>query len=127
MKIAKWFQARPEVDRVLYPALPEDPGHEIWKRDFTGATGLFGVIFKKTSRDAAYAMLNGMEYFPLGFSWGGYESLMCASFPKKGRTVTDWTHPEPGLRLHIGLEDPDDLIADLEEGLSRFNAVLTGG
>lgn len=127
MKIAKWFQARPEVDRVLYPALPEDPGHEIWKRDFTGASGLFGVVFKKTSREAVYAMLNGMHYFPLGFSWGGYESLMCASSPKKGRTATDWVHPEPGLRLHIGLEDTDDLIADLEEGLSRFNATLNGG
>lgn len=124
MKIAKWFQARPEVECVLYPALPEDPGHEIWKRDFTGASGLFGVIFKKTSREAAYAMLNGMKYFPMGFSWGGYESLMCASFPKKGRTATEWAHPEPGIRLHIGLEDPDDLIADLEEGLARFNAAL---
>jgi cysteine-S-conjugate beta-lyase len=127
LKIAKWFQARPEVDRVLYPALPEDPGYEIWKRDFTGASGLFGVIFKKTSRDAVNAMLNGMKYFPLGFSWGGYESLMCSSSPKKGRTATDWVHLEPGIRLHIGLEDPDDLIADLEEGLARFNAVLNGG
>ena len=126
MKVAKWFQARPEVDRVLYPALPEDPGYEIWKRDFTGAIGLLGVIFKKTSTDAVYAMINGMKYFPLGFSWGGYESLMCASSPKKGRTATAWTHPEPGIRLHIGLEDPDDLIADLEAGLSRFNATLNG-
>ncbi|MDE0800090.1 MAG: cystathionine beta-lyase [Rhodospirillaceae bacterium] len=127
IEIAKWFQARSEVDRVLYPALPEDPGHEIWKRDFTGASGLFGVIFKETSNDAVFAMINGMKYFALGFSWGGYESLISHSSPAKSRTATTWPHPGPGIRLHIGLEDPDDLIADLEEGLSRFNAALTVG
>lgn len=124
MHVAKWLQGRPEVERVLYPALPDDPSHELWKRDFTGATGLFGVIFKETSREAVEAMINGMEYFPTGFSWGGYESLICSSSPKHARSVTDWPHAEPGIRLHIGLEDVEDLIADLEAGLDRFNAAL---
>ncbi|MEQ8734169.1 MAG: cystathionine beta-lyase [Rhodospirillaceae bacterium] len=127
LKIAKWLQSRPEVARVLYPALPDDPGHAIWKRDFLGASGLLGVVFKETSKDAVYAMINGMAYFPLGYSWGGYESLMCGSSPAKGRSVTTWAHPEPGLRLHIGLEDPDDLIVDLEAGLERFKLVLKNG
>jgi cystathionine beta-lyase len=85
------------------------------------------VIFKETSKEAVYAMINGMKLFPLGYSWGGYESLMCPSSPKRVRTATDWTDPEPGIRLHIGLEDTDDLIEDLEAGLSRFNAALKGG
>ena len=127
MTVARWMQARPEVKRVLYPPLPEDPGYELWQRDFTGGSGLFGVIFKETSKEAVYAMINGMKLFPLGYSWGGYESLMCPSSPNRVRTATDWTDPEPGIRLHIGLEDTDDLIEDLEAGLSRFNAALKGG
>lgn len=126
MAVAKWLQGRPEVARVLYPALPEDPSYELWKRDFSGATGLFGVVFKETSKSAVEAMINGMEFFPTGFSWGGYESLICASSPKHARSVTDWPHPEPGIRLHIGLEDVEDLIADLDAGLGRFNAALQG-
>lgn len=122
--VAQWLQSRPEVERVLYPALPDDPSHALWKRDFTGATGLFGVVFKKTSTEAVEALINGMEFFPTGFSWGGYESLICSSSPKHARSVTDWPHAEPGVRLHIGLEDVDDLIADLEAGLARFNAAL---
>ena len=124
LQVARWFQQRPEVKRVLYPALPEDPGHDLWKRDFIGASGLFGVVFHKTSRDAVYALINGLHYFPLGYSWGGYESLICASSPDHCRTATEWTEPEPGLRLHIGLEDPADLIEDLAAGLERFNRVL---
>lgn len=126
LQVAQWLQSRPEVDRVLYPALPDDPSHALWKRDFTGATGLFGVVFKKTSTKAVEALINGMEFFPTGFSWGGYESLICSSSPKHARSVTDWPHAEPGVRLHIGLEDVDDLIADLEAGLARFNAALQG-
>ena len=126
MTVAEWLLKRPEVKRVLYPPLPDDPGHDLWKRDFTGGSGLFGVVFWDTSQDAVFAMINGMKLFPLGYSWGGYESLMCPSFPKRVRTVTDWTEPEPGVRLHIGLEDTDDLIADLETGLDRFNATLKG-
>ncbi len=127
MIIAQWLQTRPEVKRVLYPPLPDDPGHALWKRDFTGGSGLLGVVFNETSQDAVYAMINGMKLFPLGYSWGGYESLMCASAPKRVRTAMDWTEPEPGVRLHIGLEDPDDLIVDLDAGLERFNSVLKDG
>lgn len=124
--VAQWLQTRPEVECVLYPALPDDPSYELWKRDFTGATGLFGVVFKKTSKEAVEAMINGMKFFPTGFSWGGYESLICSSSPKHARSVTEWAHAEPGVRIHIGLEDVDDLIADLEAGLDRFNAALQG-
>ena len=127
MVIAQWLQTRSEVKRVLYPPLPDDPNHALWQRDFTGGSGLLGVVFNETSQDAVYAMINGMKLFPLGYSWGGYESLMCASAPKRVRTATEWTEPEPGIRLHIGLEDTDDLIADLEAGLERFNTVLKGG
>lgn len=126
MQVARWIQSRPEVKRVLYPALPDDPSHELWKRDFTGASGLFGVVLKQTSREAVYALIDGLEHFPLGYSWGGYESLICASSPNHARTATEWTEPEPGLRLHIGLEDPEDLIADLSAGFDRFNAALNG-
>jgi cystathionine beta-lyase len=118
------MQRQPEVKRVLFPALPEDPGHGIWKRDFTGASGLFGVVFHRTSDAAVAALIDGMELFPLGFSWGGFESLICPSSPSKSRKVEPWREPEPGIRLHIGLEHPDDLIADLAAGLARFRAVL---
>lgn len=127
LKIAKWFKSRPEVKRVLYPPLEDDPGHALWKRDFAGGSGLFGVVFNDTSMEAVRAMIDGMEYFPLGYSWGGYESLIAPSSPSRARTATKWSEPEPGIRLHIGLEDTDDLIADLEAGLARFNAVLKGG
>jgi cystathionine beta-lyase len=124
MKVATWFADRPEVETVLYPALPDDPGYKLWKRDFSGATGLFGVVFKQSSREAVSAMLNNLSCFSLGFSWGGYESLICPSVVSHIRTATTWTHPEPSIRLHIGLEDPEDLISDLETALSFFNASL---
>jgi cystathionine beta-lyase len=126
MIVARWLQARPEVKRVLFPALPEDPGHALWKRDFSGASGLMGVVFKKTSPAAVTAMIDGMELFPLGFSWGGFESLICPSNPARAmaRTARPWTEPAPGVRLHIGLEDPEDLIADLEKGLARLTQAL---
>jgi len=124
LKIARWLQTRPEVARVLYPALPEDPGYALWQRDFSGASGLLGVVFKKTSEAAATAMIDGMEFFALGFSWGGFESLIAPFAPASARTAKPWTAPMPGVRLHIGLEDPDDLIADLDKGLSRFQKAL---
>ena len=120
LRLAEWLRARPEVDRVLYPALPDDPGHEIWKRDFTGASGLFGVVLKEVPKAAVAAMLDGMELFAMGDSWGGYESLMIPTDPAKVRTATEWRGPGPSLRLHAGLEDPDDLIEDLEKGLARL-------
>lgn len=124
MKIALWLNERPEVSRVLYPALPGDPGHALWKRDFQGASGLMGVVLSRTSPDAVAAMIEGMTLFALGFSWGGFESLIAPSSPKTLRTAVPWVDAEPGLRLHIGLEDPFDLIADLEQGFARLAAVL---
>ena len=122
LKVARWLQSRPEIKRVLYPALPEDPGHSLWRRDFEGASGLLGVVFKRTSHPAVTAMIDGMELFPLGFSWGGFESLIAPATPL--RTDVPWSEPVPGIRLHIGLEDVDDLMADLDKGLARFRAAL---
>ena len=127
MKLAEWFEARPEVDRVLYPALPSDPGHEIWKRDFKGASGLFGVVLRDASRDAVAAMLNGYRYFGMGGSWGGYESLVLPTQPERLRSATTWDAPGPTLRYHTGLEDADDLIADLEAGFERLRAAREAG
>ena len=122
LTVARWLQGRPEIKRVLYPALPEDPGHALWKRDFSGASGLLGVVFKNTSQAAIDALIDGMELFPLGYSWGGFESLIAPANPS--RTVKPWPEPQPGVRLHIGLEDADDLIEDLDKGLARFRAAL---
>ena len=122
LKVAEWLQARPEVDRVLYPALPDDPGHDLWKRDFTGASGLFGVVLKDVSKDAVAKMLDGMDLFAMGASWGGYESLMIPTDPGRYRSASEWPPAGPSLRLHIGLEDLDDLIEDLEKGLGRLTS-----
>ncbi len=121
--VARWLQSRPEVDRVLYPALEDDPGHTLWKRDFRGASGLFGVVLARPfERPALAAMLDNMTLFGMGFSWGGFESLMTLSDLSHERTTTRWDAPGPLLRLHIGLEDTDDLIADLEAGFARLTA-----
>ncbi|MFQ5985481.1 MAG: cystathionine beta-lyase [Alphaproteobacteria bacterium] len=120
LALARWLKDRPEVERVMHPALPDDPGHALWKRDFTGASGLFGVVLKPCSENAVAAMLDGMELFGMGWSWGGYESLMVPVNPAKWRTATRWTARGPTLRIHAGLEDSDDLIADLERGLERL-------
>lgn len=119
MAIATWLQTRPEVARVLYPALPSDPGYQLWKRDFKGATGLFGVELKSCTEKQFAAMMDGYQYFGLGYSWGGFESL--AVVAHWTRTVRPWTGG-PLMRLQIGLEDADDLIADLEAGFARFNS-----
>ncbi|MGK9233531.1 cystathionine beta-lyase [Inquilinus limosus] len=122
LEVARWLQARPEVSRVLYPALPQDPGHALWRRDFTGASGLFAIVLKPASKAQVAAMLDGMELFQMGASWGGYESLILPTHPEKIRTATRWEAEGPGIRLHVGLEDPADLIADLEAGLDRLRA-----
>ena len=127
LALARWLQERPEVDRVLYPALPEDPGHDLWKRYFSGASGLFGVVLKECPEKAVAAMLDGMELFSIGASWGGYESLIIPTEPAKLRTATRWSAAGPSLRIHAGLEDADDLIADLEAGLERLGAVAKDG
>ena len=115
--IAQWLRARPEVETVLYPALTNTPGHDIWKRDFTGASGLFSIVLKPRSETAMAAMLDGMELFSMGFSWGGFESLIVPFKPI--RTATTWQADGPALRIHVGLEHPDDLIRDLEAGFAR--------
>jgi cystathionine beta-lyase len=122
LEIARWFEQRPEVLRVLHPALPSHPGHGIWKRDFTGASGLFSIVLKPTAEKAVHAFCDALSLFGMGFSWGGYESLVilfdCASY----RTATNWAPGGPCLRFHIGLEDTGDLIADLERGFAAMKA-----
>ncbi len=120
--IARWMAERDEVKKVLHPALGNCPGHEFWRRDFTGSSGLFGVVLKDFPKNAVDAMLDGMKLFAMGFSWGGYESLMIPTYPDRIRTVTKWPHTGPSLRIHAGLEDPDDLIEDLRRGFERLNA-----
>jgi cystathionine beta-lyase len=120
LALARWLMTRPEVSRVLYPALEGDPGYALWKRDFSGASGLFGVVLKPASHDAVAAMLNGLTHFGLGFSWGGYESLAVPSDIR--RTATKYVAEGPVIRIHAGLEDVDDLIADLDAGLGRLKA-----
>jgi cystathionine beta-lyase len=118
--VANWLRARPEVEEVLYPALPGARGHEIWKRDFLGASGLFGVILKPHARAAVEAMVDGLDLFSIGASWGGFESLVTFPDPTPLRTATRWPGTGPLLRFHIGLEEPADLIADLERGFIRL-------
>lgn len=120
LKVARWLKTRAEVERVLHPALPDCPGHAVWQRDFKGSSGLFGVVLRRDIPKAAVdAMLDGMELFGIGASWGGFESLITAPRPARLRTATKWD-AGPLLRLHIGLEDVDDLIADLDAGLARL-------
>jgi cystathionine beta-lyase len=120
LRLARWLQERPEVARVLHPALEGSPGHELWKRDFSGGGGLFSVVLKSASAEAVAAMLNGLELFGMGFSWGGYESLIIPADPAKSRSATTWGGPGPLLRIQTGLEDPEDLIADLALGFERL-------
>ena len=122
LEVATWLQSRPEVVRVLYPALGNDPGHAIWKRDFTGASGLFGMILQPASETQLAAFFDGLELFGMGSSWGGYESLLIPADPGSNRTATEWNPPGPLLRLHIGLENPADLMADIEAGFKRMQA-----
>jgi cystathionine beta-lyase len=122
LAMAHWFAARPEVARVLHPALPDFPGHAIWKRDFSGSSGLFSVILKPYPKAAVADMLDGLELFGMGYSWGGFESLVvpfdCADY----RTATVWNPGGPALRFSIGLEDVADLQADLDGGFARLRA-----
>ena len=122
LELARWLKSRPEVSRVLYPALPTDPGHALWRRDFTGASGLFAITLKPASHAALAAMLDGLSLFGMGYSWGGFESLILPFDPRDYRTATTWEAEGPALRLHVGLEDVDDLKADLEAGLARLAA-----
>lgn len=120
LQIAEWLQGRPEVRRVLHPALPDDPGYALWQRDFGGTTGLFSFILNPVGRQQLAAMLDGLEHYGMGYSWGGYESLILPVDPPSLRTATQWEEPGQVLRVHAGLEDPEDLIADLAAGLARL-------
>jgi cystathionine beta-lyase len=124
LAVARWLTTRPEVSRVLYPALPEDPGHALWKRDFLGASGLFGVVLKPASKEAVRALIDALDLFGIGASWGGFESLVQPTNPARIRSATRWQAEGPTLRLHIGLEDPQDLIADLERGFHALRKVM---
>ena len=122
LRIAKWLETQPEVARVLHPALPSCPGHEHWKRDFAGASGLFSFILRGGTATLAAALIDDLELFGIGYSWGGFESLAILVEPGRLRTVTNWKADGPTIRLQIGLEDPEDLIADLRRGLDRVAA-----
>jgi cystathionine beta-lyase len=121
LELARWLEAREEVAQVLHPALESHPQHALWRRDFDGASGLFSIVLAEPWSEAAVAaMLDGFELFGLGASWGGFESLAIPTDPAPIRTATAWQAPGPTIRLHAGLEDPDDLIADLAAGFERL-------
>ena len=120
LKVAGWLRARPEVKRVLFPALEGDPGHAIWKRDFSGAAALFSFVMAVADGRQTAAFVNALELFGIGSSWGGYESLVSVAHAEKIRTATRWNPGGETIRLHVGLEDPDDLIADLQRGFASM-------
>ena len=120
--VARWLATRPEVLRVLHPGLDSDPGHAIWQRDFTGASGLFSLVLKPAAEKAVYAFMNELALFGMGFSWGGFESLVIPFDCSGYRSATKWAPGGPTLRFHIGLEDPDDLLADLDRGFAAMAA-----
>jgi cystathionine beta-lyase len=120
LTVARWLAGRDEVLRVLHPALETDPGHALWKRDFTGASSLFSVIFKPVPEAAMHAFINALSLYGIGASWGGFESLAIPFDCTPFRSATDWKPGGPAIRFHIGLEDAGDLIADLERGFAAM-------
>ncbi|MGB4865885.1 MAG: cystathionine beta-lyase [Hyphomicrobium sp.] len=120
LEMARWLEARVEIARVIHPGLPSHPGHAIWKRDFSGASGLFAAVLKPVSETALAAFLDHLKLFGMGYSWGGYESLVIPFDPVPYRTATKWTDAGPALRFHIGLDNVDDLKADLAAGFARM-------
>jgi cystathionine beta-lyase len=120
LAIARWLRARPEVREVLHPGLEGARGHALWKRDFTGASSLFGVVLQPVAEARIAAMLDGFALFGMGWSWGGFESLVIPTDPQRSRTATTWSPGGPCLRFAIGLEDPADLIAELDAGFARL-------
>jgi cystathionine beta-lyase len=121
LKVATWLRSRAEVETVFHPALDSHPDHAMWARDFLGASGLFSVALNPAARERIKAMCEGYRVFAMGFSWGGYESLIVPSNANIRRSAAPWKGEGELLRLSIGLEHPDDLIADLEEGFARLN------
>ena len=124
MTVASWLQSRPEVARVLYPALPGSVGHDLWRRDYAGAASLFGVVMKGGDEAAAHALMSALELFGLGYSWGGFESLITHETGQLSGRRNPPDLPGPLLRLHVGLEAPADLISDLEAGLAAWRAAV---
>ncbi|MBT1445870.1 cystathionine beta-lyase [Shewanella sp. JM162201] len=125
LAVANWLAARPEVDHLRHPAFPSCPGHAFFKRDFTASNGLFSFVLKDGSSDAMQAFVEGMDHFKMGFSWGGFESLILwVNGIQNIRSATTWDSSKPLIRVHIGLEDPEDLIADLEQGFARYNQLM---
>jgi cystathionine beta-lyase len=122
LALAGWLRERPEVLRVIHPAMPDYPGHEIWKRDFSGSSGLFSIVLKPVPEAAVAAMLDGLELFGMGYSWGGYESLVVPFDCTTYRTATRWAPGGPTLRFSVGLEDIEDLREDLDRGFARLRA-----
>lgn len=129
LKVGEWLMSRPEVAEVIHPAMEHDPGHALWKRDFVGASSLFAFTFTEGLSSDAHmsALLDSLEHYGMGYSWGGFESLLIPVYPEKRRSATPW--PKPGrpkgqtMRIHIGLEDPDELIDDLKAGFERMARV----
>ena len=122
MKVARWLAERPEIACVLHPALESCPGHALWRRDFSGASGLFSIVFKPVAQTAVNAFLNELTLFGIGASWGGFESLAIPFDCAPIRTATKWAPGGPTVRIHIGLEEIDDLIGDLRRGFAAFAA-----
>jgi cystathionine beta-lyase len=121
LKVAAWLAGQPKVARILHPAFPDCPGHEYWKRDFSGSSGLFSFELEGGSDAERDRLVDNLRHFGIGYSWGGYESLALPVDPKRVRTATKRDQAGPMVRLHIGLEDPDDLIADLEAALALYS------
>jgi cystathionine beta-lyase len=122
LKVAAWLAEQAEVARVLHPALPGAPGHDLWRRDYSGAAGVFAVVLQPASKRAVEAFLDGLRLFGLGFSWGGFESLALNGDPQFDVRRLKPAFDGPLIRLNIGLEDPDDLIADLRQSLDSLTA-----
>jgi cysteine-S-conjugate beta-lyase len=120
LAVAEWLAGRREVGRVLHPALPGDPGHALWRRDFSGASGLFGFTLKGADVAGRARFIDALTHFGIGYSWGGYESLVVTADPASLRTAVPWTDPDALVRLSIGLEDVADLTADLEHALGAI-------
>ena len=126
LKVAQWLSDRPEVASVIHPALADDPGHSIWKRDFSGASGLFAFILKSSKEAKIAEFLNSTNLFGMGYSWGGFESLLIPFDPTSYRTATKWNNEGTAFRIHIGLEDPEDLIEDLVSSFEAMNRISQG-
>jgi cystathionine beta-lyase len=120
--VAAWLEKHPAVERLYHPAFASCRGHEIWQRDFAGASGLFSILLKPAPREKIAAFVDHLTHFKMGFSWGGYESLILLTNVAANRVAEPWRADGPLIRLHIGLENPQDLIADLEAGLKRYQA-----